>query len=333
MTHDARDPSDASTAGKPASDAAALQALAAKVAGTDPSSSSDDAHTFPGVLNTDTDSPVLLGELLGGAGDRFEFVRINGVPVDTPQAASLPGVRVGHGDGSGFVFRRALDGELVFAPDREFLGTTTFGCTVVNRQGTEATLIARVIVNPDLVPDAAVAFTDGSTRATLKEGSDGAILGALGVTGAETSEALTFRVYEAGASTPSDRFLVSGGRLCAFKPLDPGQGDAISLRVVAYDGALEVASGNIEITTRQIDVPQSANATFVGEDDFFRFLEGVADQHWSSFGENGENETSGDAPEARDTASLVDWLVPLDEFGAGETPDVPIPPVSGPFGE
>ncbi len=329
LTRDTNDLPEVSTADQHASNAVSSGATAFESATANRNSSSDGKEAFAGVLQTATDSPVLLGEILG---DRFEFVRINGVPIDNAGAASLPGVRVGHGDGSGFVFRRALDGEFVFAPDREFLGTTTFGCTVVDQHGTEATLIARVIVQPDVQAESSVAFSDGSTHAIVKKGSGGAILGALGVTGAENSDALTFRVYEPGASSPSDRFLVSGGRLYAVNGLDREQEDAISLHVIAFDGAKEVAAGDIDITIRHGDAPQS-ESIFIGEDDFFRFLEGVADQHWNSVEEDVNVGLSAGIQESPNSETLIDWLLPLDPLASGDSPELPIPSTGGPFGE
>lgn len=312
MTRDSRDPLNARFDGAPA-----LEASRAPVAGPGLGGPLNAALKFPRTLQTEADSPLLLGALLGDADDRLEFARINGVPIGTDGATPLPGIRVGYGDGSGFVFRRELDGELVFVPDSEFRGITTFGYTVVDRQGAEATLIARVIVEPDAVLDAV-------------EGFDGASLGTVEGNAAEFSDALAFCVDEAPDGTRPDQSLVAGGGLDATKLLDFGQGEAVLLRLV---GDQDTTRGNIDAGVHWNDARQGSVPSPIERDDFFRFLEGVTEQQWDGF-EEGEDHGSGvDVLEIVGPNSLTDWLMPLDEKGSAEPFQVRLQSTGEPFGD
>lgn len=314
MTRDTNDPSSARLYGAPAIDAvAALEASTAPVARHDVGGALNDALKFPRTLKTETDSPLLLGTLTGGAGSRFEFVRINGVPISTDEATPLPGIRVGHGDGSGFVFRRALDGELVFVPDSEFRGVTTFGYTIVDRQGAEATLIAMVIVQPDLVPDAAVECAHGSAFDTLEKSIDA-----------------NFGALEVDFDNSADQMGVSGDGLDAFNSSGLAQDGAIAPSAVGHDCA---ATNNTSINVDWTGAQQGPTLNFIGMDDYFRFLEGVTEQQWDGFDEGDERGVSDDKLEVAQPLTLIDWLMPIDDVGPTEPSDVRPPSTGEPFSD
>lgn len=205
---------------------------------------------FPSVLEATADAPLFLGRALGADNDDLSIVEIDGVAIDPNSPSPLPGIRVGAGEGSGFVLRRALDGELVFVPNADFTGMTTLTCKITDKSGDQASFVAVVNVRAEADEAPEVAFADGSRFARVTEGTDGAIVGALAVLGLDGSEALQFRVYEAGSDQPSVRFSVTGDRLQALAPLDATVDSKIMLRIVASDGGWEIGAGEIELEVR-----------------------------------------------------------------------------------
>ena len=212
--------------------------------------------SFPDVIETTDDSPVVLSCLLDSTVDHrtgssgLRIIRINGVDASSPDVTPLPGIRVGDGEGCGYVFRRAFDGQLVFAPDADYTGITTFTYTVADDTGDEASVIATLSVRPatDLATD--ISFANGLHFATVSEGVDAAIIGSLTIAGFDVEDRFDFKVYEGQADTLSARFTVSGDKLQVMEPLDHTKDGTIQLRIVAEYSALGLVSSDFTIEVR-----------------------------------------------------------------------------------
>lgn len=210
---------------------------------------------FPDVIETIEDSPVLLGRLseastVPGQESGLSVVGINGVDISQWEAAQLPGVRVGEGDGAGYVYRRSLDGQLVFSPDAGFTGVTAFTYTIADAYGQSATLVATLGVYPSAT-EAGITFADGTQFTSVAEGVDSSIVGALNVDWARTSEGpVEIKIFEGESDTPSKRFSVSGDKLQLSGGVNTEAEDSIPLRIVASVDGVEVASGEFEIEVR-----------------------------------------------------------------------------------
>jgi hypothetical protein len=216
----------------------------------------DDMVYFPEVIQTTEDSPVLLSRLIdiadeAGGDSGISIVAINGVDIVSGRGAQLPGIRVGEGEGAGYVFRRDLDGQLVFSPDVGFAGLTAFTYTIADVFGGSATLVAALRVSSGEEDDAAITFADGSQTATVAEGIDAAIIGALSFDGLDKAdEAITISVFEGDSEEPSQRFLVAGDKLQLSGGVDRASEDTIPLRIVASVDGFEIAAGEFEIEVR-----------------------------------------------------------------------------------
>lgn len=215
--------------------------------------------SFPDVIETAEDGPVLLNPLITDERDQIEggllITRIDGRELAPSDATELPGIRVGAGDGSGFVFRRALDGELVYVPDAGYSGITTFAYTVADRTGDEATLLATVSVRPNTGWPADIWFADGTQSAVVTEGIDSAILGALTLGSFDLDAQFDFSVYEGAADVPSQRFMVVGDKLKTVAPLHSDDDGIIVLRVVASDDGEQIAATELSIEVRPVVIP------------------------------------------------------------------------------
>lgn len=215
----------------------------------------NDTHFYaPCAIETASGVPVvleLLPDTLTNAEVPVSVVRIDGQAIDSLQPTALPGIRVGSGEGCGFIFRRVLDGQLVFAPDENYRGVASFSCTIATAIGEEATFITAVNVRPET--DAVeIGFVDGSTRLSVQEGVSSVILGALRLTGVD-GENVEISVFEGGSDKPSERFAVVGDKLCLTKPLDHAADEAIQLRVLVSDGLRELGESGILIEVSQSD--------------------------------------------------------------------------------
>lgn len=195
---------------------------------------------------TTEDSPVLLDLPKLGSGVTGRFLGIEGVSVAAARG-SLPGIRVGDGEGAGYVVVRELDGRLVFVPDAGFTGTTTFTCTVESETGMQSAHVSRVRVEPAASAREQITFANGSRQASVIEGTDAAIIGALSISETGGVQLPDIRVYEQAAIAPSERFVVAGGRLQALQPLDRVADGVIHLRIDAYEDAFVFASSSFAI--------------------------------------------------------------------------------------
>ena len=215
---------------------------------------------FPDVIEIANDSPVMIGELLGadGSDSGLRIVRIEGRDIDPVTPTPLPGIRIGGEAGGGFIFRRELDKQLVFAPDAEYSGITSFAYTIADNSGEAATVRATLSVLPAIfgVPD--LTFADGTQWASVPEGIDAAILGALTIGGAAWDPDGVIQVFENGSDTPSTRFAVTGDKLKVVEPLDGAAGHSIDLRIVVRDGdGNEVISSAFEVDVRRHGGPNA----------------------------------------------------------------------------
>jgi hypothetical protein len=212
----------------------------------------DDLVYFPEVIQTSEDSPVLLNRLVDisdepGGDSGITIVAIDGVDVSSPAVAGLPGIRVGVGEGVGYVFRRDLDGQLVFSPDTGFSGVTAFTYTIADAFGETATLVATLSVAAG-EDEAEIVFADGTQSARIAAGVDAAIIGALSFEGlSDGTDPFTVSVFEGDSEVPSERFVVSGDKLQLSGGVDRTLEDAISLRIVASVDGLAVATGAFDI--------------------------------------------------------------------------------------
>ncbi len=190
----------------------------------------------------------------------LRIIRINSSDISPLEATPLPGIRVGDREGNGYVFRRALDGQLVFAPDADFTGITTFSYTVADAKGDVAVVIASVSVRPVAESAADISFTDGSHSASVIEGVDAAIVGSLAIAGMDAGDSPVLHVYEGEPGTPSQRFVVSGDKLHTVEPLDHTTDGVVHLRIVAEDAARGYASSEFAIEVHPAPAVQSPSA-------------------------------------------------------------------------
>ncbi len=224
--------------------------------GSDRLSLFDQDIRFAEIINTTQDSPVLLSRLLEPGDAPLEdtpvlaIVDINGVTIEQGHPTPLPGIRVGAGEGSGYVLQREFDGQFIFIPDASYTGVTTFTYTVADAAGEVAAYVATLCVNPQDETETSISFADGSHIASVSEGADAAIIGALDVEGLERDDGFVImHVYEGLSDVPSLRFLVSGDTLHSAAPLDHAIDGTIPLRIVAtdYTGALASSEFAIEV--------------------------------------------------------------------------------------
>ena len=210
--------------------------------------------SFPNVIETFSDEPVLLSELMsseltGGAGD-LHITRIDGREIGDGSALALPGIRIGEGEGTGFVMRRQTDGELVFIPDADYCGITTFTFTIADRTSEEATLLATLSVRGQIVEQPDISFADGTSTASVFEGVESTILGALVLAHPDSGENFMFKIFEGDTQVPSKRFAVIGDKLHATEPLDHAADGTIMLRVIAEDGEHQIGQSQIAVEVR-----------------------------------------------------------------------------------
>lgn len=237
--------------------------------------------SFPNVIETFADEPVLLSELMsseltGGAGN-LTITHIDGHAVGGDVAMALPGVRIGEGEGTGFVMRREADGEFVFIPDADYCGITTFTFTVADRTNEEATLLATLSVRGQIVEHSDISFADGSSTASVFEGVESTILGALTLASPESGDNFLFTIFEGDTQVPSTRFTVIGDKLHATERLDHAADGTIMLRVVAEDGENHIGPSQIAVEVRPI-----GESTLAGIADQFKFATSGSDSNTST---------------------------------------------------
>ena len=143
-----------------------------------------------------------------------------------------------------------MDGQLVFSPDMGFTGVTAFNYTVADVFGQTATLVATLSVLPSQ-PEAEITFADGSQFASVAEGIDAVIIGALNISGIEDGdEPLVMEVFEGDSRLPSQRFVIAGDKLQLSSGVDHEADGAIPLRIVASRNGLQAAAAEFEIEVR-----------------------------------------------------------------------------------
>lgn len=208
---------------------------------------------YPDVIETSEESPVLLSDILPGAFDSngtasgLRVVRIDGCDTSSADPTALPGIRVGDGDGSGYILRRALDSQFVFVPDVDYSGITTFTYTIADDAGDEATIVATVSVQATALVENQITFSNGALSVGIVEGTDAAILGAVAFNGAFQGGELEFRVFEGETDAPSQRFAITGDKLRALERLDSATDSLIALRVGAFEGGNLIATSELTI--------------------------------------------------------------------------------------
>lgn len=183
--------------------------------------------------------------VLSGSGSG-RILGVEGVSIAMARG-TLPGIRVGEGEGAGYVVVREIDGQLVFVPDAGFTGTAAFTCTVESETGEQTTYVSRVRVEAATSGREQITFANGSRQASVVEGTDAAIIGALTISETGGLQLPDIRVYEQAADAPSERFVVAGGRLKAVQPLDRSSEGVIHLRIDAYEDAFVFASSSFAI--------------------------------------------------------------------------------------
>ena len=201
------------------------------------------AVPFPEVIEAVSDTPVLLEQMLGvdGGPTGLRITSIDGTSIDPGEVTALPGIRIGGEDGGGFVLRRAIDKQLLFVPDADFSGVTAFRYTIADDLGQSATVLATLSVLPSGHAQPELLFADGTQWATVQEGMDAAIVGALALDHDVLGEQPVVQVYENGSDVPSTRFAVAGDKLKVVEALGHGDDSVIHLRIEASDGQGGVA--------------------------------------------------------------------------------------------
>lgn len=204
-----------------------------------------------GAIETTEEAPVVLELPWRIEGDTSSSSSVYVSQIDDTAATalrgSLPGVRVGGDDGTGYIVARDTDGELVFVPDAGFIGTTQFTLTIADPDGRERVLVATVNVKPSSDSPTEITFANGSQQATVVAGMTSSIVGALSLSGNHDVPLPDVLVFEGAEHAPSTRFAVSGGRLHLLQPLDTELTGPIQLRLDAYDDAFVFASSELEI--------------------------------------------------------------------------------------
>lgn len=202
------------------------------------------------------DTSILIRELLGfdrvaEASPNLRITSIDQFTIAQLEAIALPGIRVGEGEGAGFVFHRTRDGELIFSPDENFDGTTSFACGVTDANGAEASLRASVrVMKPQPFE---IAFSDGSVTRSITEGTSAAIIGTVAIPGVSLASLPLFQVFEGESRIPSQRFTIAGDTLKSNEPLDHLADGIVQLRVVVDAGDNEIATGDLRVQVLQAD--------------------------------------------------------------------------------
>lgn len=204
-----------------------------------------------GAIETTEEAPVVLDLPWRIEGDTSSSSSVYVSEInDTAAVAlrgSLPGVRVGDDEGTGYVVARDTDGKLIFVPDAGFIGTTQFTLTIADPNGCERLLVATVNVKPSSDTPTEITFANGSQQASVVAGITATIVGALSLSGAQDVPLPDVLVFEGGENSPSTRFAVSGGRLHLLQPLDTVLSGPIQLRLDAYDDAFVFASSELAV--------------------------------------------------------------------------------------
>lgn len=283
---------------------------------------------YPDVIETSDDSPVLLSDLLPGSFDSdggasgLRVVRIDGCDTSSADPTELPGIRVGDGDGSGYILRRALDSQFVFVPDVHYSGVTTFTYTIADDAGDEATIVATVSVQPAALIENQITFTNGSLSVGVVEGTDAAILGAVAFNGAFQRGGLEFRVFEGETDAPSQRFAITGDKLRALERLDSAADSLIILRVGAYEGGSLIATSELTVEVH----PEGTTASAVASGGVVSRISAAAGLGLSAVHFSADAASNGDQfhfmPEVKsgfETATVVAFRAPLE---IGEAPEM-----------
>jgi hypothetical protein len=229
----------------------------------DPDETFDLVH-FPDLICTTDDAPVALSPLLAvGPGNAaisgLRISRVNDIVVDGLACGELPGIRVGSGDGSGYIVRRQSDSQLLFVPDAGFTGLTAFRYTVADNEGGEATLVATVSVQPDPAPsEHTMSFADGTRSVSVPAGVSGAILGAIAYSKQELGSGAGILVFEDGATETSARFGIQNGMLRLTEPIEPdGTNHVIHLSLVAAsDDGAEISRAEFDVEVIDVAADQ-----------------------------------------------------------------------------
>lgn len=271
---------------------------------------------------TTEDAPVVLSlDMPAGSAPRH-MLGVDGVSFASVRD-TLPGIRVGEGDGNGYVLVRELDGQLVFVPDQGFVGTTRFVCTTAEPDGQQASVLFTVQVEANsATANEEITFTNGLRQASVPEGTEAAIIGALSIADYTQAQLPDVRVYEQSSAAPSSRFVVSAGRLQAVQPLDHVTDGTIHLRIDAYEDSFVFASSEFSIEVLPAISPSLAAMTAsaprlalaYSADGSIEARDGAGDTFIFAAGRGDEQETSAD----QHAADALDLLAASEERLAQE---------------
>lgn len=216
----------------------------------------DPAFVCP--LETSEETPVCLSpstvhSMSAEAVHQSRIVSIDGIDVRSTGRVALPGIRVGGGDGTGYVLPRAFDDQFVFVPDAGFVGETRFTVGIDDGLGHVVEQTASIMVKPGVDTTGAVMFADGSPAAKVVGGVKAAIVGALTVDGIRPKPNDEIRVFDANSVVPRERFSISSDKLVLTEALDPASETIVRLKVVVLEDDCEIASNDLEISVLAAD--------------------------------------------------------------------------------
>ena len=214
-------------------------------------------------IETSEDSPVCLSPTVGStledrALTKSRIVSIDGVDVSDPRRVPLPGIRVGDGEGTGYVLSRAMDDQFVFVPDAGYIGETHLVVGIEEGDGRVVERMASILVRPGVESPGVVAFANGSQSATVVEGVEAAIVGALTIDGARPKAHDEVRIVERGSGNSPEKFSVVSDKLLLNAAIMRTTDEVVRLKVVVVEDDFEVAGNELEITVQS--AVQSANA-------------------------------------------------------------------------
>lgn len=221
-------------------------------------------------IETSEDSPVCLSPTVGSALEdraltKSRIVSIDGVDVSDPTRVPLPGIRVGDGEGTGYVLSRAMDDQFVFVPDAGYIGETHLVVGIEEGDGRVVERMASILVRPGVESPGVVAFANGSQSATVVEGIEAAIVGALTIDGVRPKSHDEIRIVETGSGSSPERFSVVSDKLLLNSALIRATDEVVRLKVVVVEDNFEVAGNELEITVQStVQAASAVEGGFAG---------------------------------------------------------------------
>ena len=203
-------------------------------------------------IETSEESPVCLLPSVGNESTyrsslNSRIVSIDGIDVRDPTRLPLPGIRVGDGEGTGYVLSRASDDQFVFVPDAGYVGETHVVVGIEEGGGRIFERLASILVQREPDSESVVTFANGSQFATVVEGMEAAIVGALTIDGLKPNAHDEVRIIETGSGSSPERFSVVADKLLLKTALESATEDVVRLKVVVVEDDFEVAGNELEI--------------------------------------------------------------------------------------